>query len=227
MVMSRPGKPRREHDLHAERDHGDRDAVELRQRRGRTSAPWRRTRLPANHAEPEQRARRRTSSRRPVSGFNQSASVIELGVEDEFVVTQRRPACNRTGRRVDGGPTTPTTFATAGPRKAAATRRWYTAAAACTRSTARDPTQRRRNAHLQDPGQRREHAARGALGVLPVGTLLAAAATSTVDPTKIVTYCGHARDDAESRCSRSSRASSTGTTSTSYRLSVAHARGRA
>jgi hypothetical protein len=122
----------------------------------------------------------------PVGGFNQSASVLELGLEDDFVVTNAGPLqSNRAS--VDSGPTTPTTFAPAGPSQGGSDpilvhngSSVYAIYGGDPSSDAATPVYK-----LPDNGVNTQPVTPS---LLPVGTLLAAAATSTVDPTKIATY---------------------------------------
>jgi hypothetical protein len=122
----------------------------------------------------------------PVSGFNQVAQAIELGLEDDFVVTNPGPLqSNRAS--ADGGPTTPTTFAPAGPFQGGSDATLVHGGSSVYAIYGGDPSSDAGTLvyKLPDNGVNTQPVTPS---LLPAGTLLAAAATSTVDPTKIATY---------------------------------------
>jgi hypothetical protein len=122
----------------------------------------------------------------PVSGFNQSAQALELGLEDDFVVTFAGPLqSNRAS--ADSGPTTPTTFAPAGPSQGGSDPTLVHGGSSVFAVYGGDPSSDASTLvyKLPDNGMNAQPVTPS---LLAPGTLLAAAAPSTADPTKIVTY---------------------------------------
>jgi hypothetical protein len=122
----------------------------------------------------------------PVSGFNQSAQGLELGLEDDFVVTFPGPLqSNRAS--ADSGPTTPTTFAPAGPSQGGSDPTLVHSGSSVFAVYGGDPSSDAGTLvyKLPDNGVNAQPVTPS---LLAPGTLLAAAAQSTADPTKIVTY---------------------------------------
>jgi hypothetical protein len=122
----------------------------------------------------------------PVSGFNQGATTLEMGVDDQFVVTNSGPLqSNRASR--DSGATTPTTFAAMGPSQG---------------GSSATLVQGNSNVYVVYGGNPGSDASTLVYKVpndgvntqvvtpstLPANMLLAAAQRSTTDPTKIVTF---------------------------------------
>jgi hypothetical protein len=122
----------------------------------------------------------------PVQGNNQSAAAIEMGVDDQFLVTNSGPLqSNRASR--DGGPTTPTTFADAGPQQGGNDVTLLRGNNGVYAVYGGDPSNDASTLVYKLPldGGNTQPVTPS---LLPTGTLLAAAQPSTVDPTKIATY---------------------------------------
>jgi hypothetical protein len=122
----------------------------------------------------------------PVSSFNQSANALELGVEDQFVVTQPSTVLQSNRASRDGGPTTPTTFGTA-PQQGGSDATLVHAGSNVFAVYGSDPTSDAGTLiyKLPDNGVNTEPVTPG---VLPPGTVIAGASPSVTDPTKIATY---------------------------------------
>jgi hypothetical protein len=122
----------------------------------------------------------------PVNGFQQGATVIEMGVDDEFVVTNPGPLQSNRASRA-GGATTPSTFAAAGPAQGGNDATLVHGGSNVYAVYGGDPSSDAGTLvyKLPDNGVNPQPVAPS---LLPPGTLLAGAAPSTVDPTKVVTF---------------------------------------
>jgi hypothetical protein len=117
---------------------------------------------------------------------NQSATAIEMGFEDEFVVTNFGALMSNRASR-DGGPTTPTAFASAGPQQGGSDATLVHGGSSVYAVYGGDPTSDAGTLIYKIP----DNGVNTALvtpSVLPPGTVIAAAGTSSTDPTKVVTY---------------------------------------
>jgi hypothetical protein len=122
----------------------------------------------------------------PEPSNNQSATALELGVEDQFVVTQPGTLLQSNRASRDGGPTTPTTFGTA-PQQGGSNATLVHAGSNVFAVYGSDPTSDAGTViyKLADDGVNTQLVTPG---VLPSGTVIAGANPSTADPTKIAAY---------------------------------------
>jgi hypothetical protein len=123
----------------------------------------------------------------PTLGFNQSATAIELGLEDEFVVTDPGNVLQSNRASRDGGPTMPSTFASTAPAQGGNDPTLVHVGSNVFAVYGSDPTSDAGTLiyKIPDNGVNTQPVTPG---VLPPGTVIAGATQSTTDPTKIATY---------------------------------------
>jgi hypothetical protein len=122
----------------------------------------------------------------PVFGFNQGATALEMGLNDQFLVTNNGPLQSNRAT-LDGGPTTPTTFAPMGPTQGGSDATLVHGGTSVYAVYGGDPTSDASTLIYKIPDNG-VNAGAVAPSILPPGLLVAAAQQSTVDPTKIATY---------------------------------------
>jgi hypothetical protein len=122
----------------------------------------------------------------PVQGNNQSAAAIEMGVDDQFVVTNSGPLQSNRATR-SGGPTMPTTFAPAGPAQGGNDVTLVRGTNSVYAVYGGDPSSDAGTLVYKLPASGM-NTGPVTPSLLPPGTLLAGAQPSTVDTTKIATY---------------------------------------
>ena len=122
----------------------------------------------------------------PQPSFNQSANGLELGVEDQFVVTQPSTILQSNRASRDGGPTTPSTFGTA-PQQGGSNATLVHVDSNVFAVYGSDPTSDAGTLiyKLPDNGVNTQPVTPG---VLPPGTVIAGVNPSVTDPTKVAAY---------------------------------------